>query len=145
MAMSLKELSRKNSVVQLQPDNTVAEACRLMEEKNVGCVVVTEHGRPVGILTDRDVVIRVVNKGLNVGSVPIRQAMTRDPIVFSEQLTIDRTMELIQKQGRAARRFPIVDGHGLVSGIVTVDDIVRHAGKEMHAIEEILEREMAHV
>ena len=58
--MSLKQISRKEGVVQLSTEATVRDACRLMEDRNVGCVVITQHGRPVGILTDRDVILRAV-------------------------------------------------------------------------------------
>jgi len=141
--MSLKQIAKAEGVVQLSPESSVKDACRLMEERNVGCIVVTQHGRPVGILTDRDVILRAVNRGLDLQKTKVGEIMSRNVVHFSEYMPVDRAMELIADQSPPGRRFPLVDGDGIVTGIVTVDDIIRHAGKEMHAVGRIIERESA--
>jgi CBS domain-containing protein len=140
--MSLKEICH-DTVVQLRPEATVSEAARLMEQKNVGCVVVAEHGRPVGILTDRDIVLRVLNRGLDHQDLPLRDVMTREPVSFSENLSVSQAMEQLQTNVPRGRRFPVVDDRGIITGIVTIDDMIRSVGKEIHAVEGILEREAA--
>ena len=67
--------------------------------------------------------------------------MSRDVVYFSEFMPVDRAMELLTEQSPPGRRFPLVDGDGIVSGIVTVDDIISHAGKELRAVGQIIERD----
>lgn len=141
--MSLKQISRKEGVVQLSTEATVRDACRLMEDRNVGCVVITQHGRPVGILTDRDVILRAVNKDLDLRTTKVSEIMSRDVVYFSEFMPVDRAMDLLSEQSPPGRRFPLVDGDGIVSGIVTVDDIISHASKELRTVGQIIERESA--
>lgn len=113
-------------VVVIGPDETVREAVRLMREHHVGDVVVTETtagGRvPVGILTDRDVVIEVLAEDVAAGSVNVGDVMTTDPVVVDEGESLFDAVRRMREKG--VRRVPVVDRQGHLVGILTVDDVV---------------------
>src|SRR5271157_3394182 len=74
-------LKRRSPVVNtLSPDQTVAEAARVMADRHVGAVLLVEGGRLVGIFSERDLLQRVVVQGASPERTPLRTAMTRDPI-----------------------------------------------------------------
>lgn len=123
--MSVGEFcSRKVTVV--HRDDSVMTAARQMREQHVGDVVVVEETgdqrRPVGILTDRDIVLELVAKGIDLNGVSVGDAMSFD------LFTLPRDMDLLEAVGemraRAVRRAPIVDKEGLLVGILSVDDVL---------------------
>ncbi|MDK2890460.1 MAG: hypothetical protein PWR21_1092 [Methanoculleus sp.] len=130
----------REQVVAVSPDTPAVEVARIMGEKNVGSVVVvTGDNRPAGILTDRDLAIRVMAQEKNPGEIRAEEVLTRDVITFQDSLGI---YEAIQKMTDAGiRRMPIVDDAGKLIGIVTMDDIVRMLGEEMAAIAKNIEKQ----
>jgi CBS domain-containing protein len=114
---------------------SVATVARRLRDQRVGCVVVAREGRPVGILTDRDVVLRVVAEGLP-GTAPIDDVLTYDPITLSSDETVEAAVQRMREHG--VRRIPIVDGAGLVVGIVTLDELLARLGSELAAVGEVL-------
>lgn len=139
--MSLKTMVRKD-VATFEMDAPVIEAARAMEERNIGCVVIVDQRRPVGILTDRDLVVRVMNKGKDPRTMRVSEAMTRNPTILSEDLGLHEALE--QASGKPIRRFPVIDSDGHLTGFFTLDDVLRLVGKEMGAVASILEKEMAY-
>ena len=118
---------------------TIKEIAQIMHDKNVGSVVVVDKERkPIGIVTDRDIVIRVINEDLNPAQIYV------DDVISSNILTLREDMGLIEAleymKGKGVRRFPVVDSEGKLVGIITVDDIVRLLGKELADIANIIER-----
>jgi len=130
----------REQVVAVSPDTPAVEVARIMGEKNVGSVVVvTGDNRPTGILTDRDLAIRVMAQEKNPGEIRAEDVLTRDVITFQDSMGI---YEAIQKMTDAGiRRMPIVDDAGQLIGIVTMDDIVRMLGEEMAAIAKNIEKQ----
>ncbi|MBI5167079.1 MAG: CBS domain-containing protein [candidate division NC10 bacterium] len=110
-------------VVALRPEDKVAKAAKFMRERGVGCILVLdEEKRPLGILTDRDIVVSVLARGLDPKATRLKQVMTPNVVVAKED-------EILLRAARAMaeariRRLPIVDGKGRVVGIVSVDDIL---------------------
>lgn len=139
--MSLKTMVRTD-VVTFEMDAPVSEAARAMEERNIGCVVIVEKRRPVGVLTDRDLVVRVMNKGKDPRSTRVSEAMTPNPVMLQEDLGLAEALD--QARGRPIRRFPVIDSNGHLTGFFTLDDVLRLVGKEMGAVASILEREVAY-
>jgi CBS domain-containing protein len=134
--MVLGECCRKN-VMQVSPEATVMEAIELMEEKNIGCVVVTERDHPTGIVTDRDLVLRVLGKGRNPSAIRVRDVMTKNPMVLSGDLGLFDAIQQIR--GKSFRRIPVVDGSGRLVGIITLDDMIRLLTQELSAVATVLD------
>ena len=118
--MSLKWYQRPR-LVALDPATPVLDAARAIENNSVGAVVVQDNGQVVGIVTDRDLTIRVVGRGLDPKTTPLRDVMTTPAITLSlrdEQKDAIRIM-----QERNVRRIPLVE-RGRVVGMVTLDDLL---------------------
>jgi citrate synthase len=109
--------------VTARPDESVADAAGRMREHDVGSVVVTEGDRPVGILTERDLV-RVAGEGADPRSVTVGDWMTRDPDVIGPGEPVSKAFHQLSE--RRYRHFPVVeDGH--VVGVVSIRDLLRVA------------------
>jgi len=130
----------REQVVAVSPDTPTTDIARTMGDKNVGSVVVISgDSKPLGILTDRDLVTRVLAQEKNPGEVRAEEIMTRDVVTFQDSMGI---YEAIQKMTDVGiRRMPIVDDGGRLIGIVTMDDIVRMLGEEMAAIAKNIEKQ----
>jgi CBS domain-containing protein len=118
-------------------DTSLTEAARLMRERHVGCVVVLdapapEHGRPIGMLTDRDIVVEIVAAGIDHRGITVGEIMTT-PLITGEAgedaLAALRVMRL-----RGIRRLPLVDKDGFLVGIATLDDLLEIAGDAFYDI-----------
>ena len=132
MAAIAAELASRPAVV-CQPAETVESVARTMIEAKVGCVVVIDDAeRPIGIVTDRDLAVRVLAQGLPA-STPVADVMTFDVVTVTESagpLDAARQME-----ARECRRLPVLsDGYGHVMGVVSADDLLRLDTAEMDAI-----------
>ena len=142
--MSLGNMCRTN-VVSVKPGTKVDEVARLMEEKNIGSVVVQNvivsgEKETFGIVTDRDIALRVVCKNLDAAKTPIDDVMTQNFVLtLSESLGLFEALEQVRRS--AVRRFPIVDVDGNLKGIITLDDIITLLGKEMADVASIIENE----
>ena len=104
-------------------------AARRLRDQRVGCLVVTREGRPIGILTDRDLAIRVVAEGRDADATRVDDIVTFDPIVLNESDTLDVAARAMEVHG--VRRLPIVDDEGHVVGIVTADDLLVSLGQQL--------------
>ncbi len=130
----------REQVVAVSPDTPAVEVARIMGEKNVGSVVVvTGDNRPAGILTDRDLAVRVMAQEKNPGEVRARDILTRDVITFQDSMGIYEAIRKMTAEG--IRRMPIIDEGGKLIGIVTMDDIIRMLGEEMAAIAQNIEKQ----
>ena len=103
----------------LHPDDSVEAAWRLMREHRVGCVLVVDDGALVGILTERDLLLRVDTPG---SARPIREVMTPDPETLSPDDPIVYALNKMSVGG--FRHVPLVDADGHPVGVVSVKDVV---------------------
>lgn len=103
-----------------------------MRDFRVGCVVVTRGARVVGILTDRDMVIRVMAEGRNPEHTLVADVVTYDPATLQRADGIETALHLMRE--RCVRRLPIVSYDGKVTGIVTADDLTALLAKELSAL-----------
>jgi CBS domain-containing protein len=129
-------------VITISPDQKVLEAVDLMLDKNVGCVVVVEQDRPIGILTDRDIVLRVMANRKDAATTLIQEVMTPNPIVAPEAIGIWELIQAMKKH--AVRRFPIVAGDGKLVGIITLDDLIELMGAELASLGRGIATELGH-
>ena len=126
--MSVRKITKKK-VVTVSPEDTVVKAARLMDERNVGSVVVVENKKPVGILTDRDIAIRVVARKADINSALVRGVMTKKIITGKDGQRIAELAKVMHEHG--IRRVPIVDKKGRLTGIITLDDILYMMGRAL--------------
>ncbi|HET9923242.1 MAG TPA: CBS domain-containing protein [Methylomirabilota bacterium] len=116
-------------VVTASAQMTVDQAARAMRSKNVGALVVVNAGRPVGMLTDRDVAVEVVAKGMDPDTVRVGDVMGKKPVTIREELGILDAAKVFAKTG--VRRLPVVTKSGVLVGIIAVDDLIMLLGNEM--------------
>jgi CBS domain-containing protein len=124
----LKQIAVK-PVVTASARMTIAEAARAMKQKNVGALIVVNAGRPLGVLTDRDIAIDVVAAGKDPDAVRVEDVMRKRPATLREDLGLLDAARVFAKTG--VRRLPVVDKAGRVSGIVALDDLMMLLGNEM--------------
>lgn len=107
----------------LSPDATVRDAAQKMRELDIGTIVVCESGgKPVGVITDRDITVRCTALGLDSASTRVSQCMSRDVVCVREDSTTKDAERLMEE--RQIRRVVAVDGQGKLRGIVALSDIV---------------------
>ena len=108
------------------PDDTIQNAARIMRDEDTGAVPVVENGRPVGMVTDRDIVIRSVADGGQVNS-SVRDIVTTGVVCVSPDMSTKEANELMSEH--QVRRLPVVEIDQLV-GIVSLGDLAVKEGKD---------------
>lgn len=108
-----------------------AAAVRLAEE-GVGSLVVLQGRQPRGILTDRDVALRVLRDGLDADAVSVLEAVGRDPIVMHESSPLRAAAALMRRC--AVRRIPVLDAKEELVGVIAYDDVLRLLARELAGI-----------
>jgi CBS domain-containing protein len=130
--MSVGEFCNREVIV-IEKQESVFDAAKLMRHQHVGDVVVIEKqgGRnvPVGMLTDRDIVIEVIAEDVEPASVTIGDIMSQDLLTVGEQDDLLETIKLMRARG--IRRMPVVDDEGGLVGILTVDDVLELITEQM--------------
>ena len=120
-------------VIIVNREQTVQDAAKLMRQYHVGdVVVVDERGGervPVGILTDRDIVIEIMAQNLNAGDVQVGDAMSFDLLTALEEDEIVETIKRMRAGG--IRRIPVVNKQGGLEGIIAVDDLIDLLAEQM--------------
>jgi CBS domain-containing protein len=105
-----------------EPGATVVDAAKVMAQEDVGPVPVVEDGRLTGILTDRDIVVRVVADGRDPGATTVGEIASTDLVTVSPDDDLDTALKLLAEN--QVRRIPVVEGDRLV-GIVSQADVAR--------------------
>lgn len=133
-----------HEVVTVKADATVFEAAQLMRNHHVGDVVVIKDNQgkpiPLGIVTDRDLVIEVVATELDCKVITVSDIMVRHLSVVAEGTGILETIKIMTSKG--VRRLPVVDGHGILTGIVTLDDLLIMLSNEIGSLTKLVTREL---
>lgn len=140
--MKLKDLCVLD-VASCTPDMTVVEAARLMRQHHTGDLVVLddadEEREPVGIITDRDIVLEVLAKGRDPGRTTVREIMSTQLVVASESEDYAEALQRMATHG--VRRVPVVDDKRCVVGIVTLDDLLRVHAAQANRLLDIVGKE----
>lgn len=137
--MSLNKLLERDLIC-CPPEATVAEAARLMDEHNVGAIVVVDASRFLaGILTDRDIVVRCIGKGTNCEEAKVAEIMTTK---IASVKTTDGIFDVVRTmKENAVRRVPVLDESGVVVGLLSFGDIFHLLGTEFRDLAAIVEPE----
>lgn len=109
------------------PDTDLQEIARMMVECNCGEIPIVENGKPAGVVTDRDIVVRVVAPGLSPTDMTARDCMTVPCAVIPRDAPVEDAVALMEE--KQIRRLPVVDANGEICGIVSQADIARNLGK----------------
>jgi CBS domain-containing protein len=121
---TLRELVKDRKVYSIEATRTVLEAARYMMEHNVGALPVMRSGELAGIISERDIMNRVVAVGRTPGTTAVSEVMTANPRAVSADETIEECLFIMREFG--FRHLPILDGKEL-TGLVSIRDILmRH-------------------
>jgi CBS domain-containing protein len=110
-----------NAVWTVSPDNTVFEAIQLMSEKNIGALLVTERGKLVGIVSERDYTRKVALKGKTSKDLRVRDIISDKVLSVTPQNSVEECMRLMTEN--RVRHLPVLDGERLM-GVVSIGDLV---------------------
>lgn len=124
-------------VVTATAECTVASLARKMRRHHVGCVVIVDGKRPIGIVTDRDLALRVVADSLP-STTPASAVMTPDPVTARATAGVEAMLHELRKAG--TRRLPLVDERGRLVAIVTHHDLVKLLTRELKNLGDVVER-----
>jgi CBS domain-containing protein len=115
-------LAGKSDIYSIDPDATVLDALRLLEQKNIGALLVMRGGALSGIFSERDYARRMILHGRSSKETKVREVMTSDVFVISPDTTSGECM--VHMTDRHIRHLPVVEG-GRVVGVISIGDVVR--------------------
>lgn len=140
--MSAGEYCNREVVV-VSKTEPVQEAITLMRTHHVGDVVVVEQREqgtvPVGILTDRDIVLEILAEDVDLTAVTIGDVMSYELVTVTESTTLIDTIKLMRQKG--VRRIPVVDDTGCLQGLLSVDDLLELLAEQLSDIVVLIGRE----
>ncbi len=136
--MQIRELMTAN-VTTCTPESTLTQAAQLMKQENVGSIPVVQDNRLVGIITDRDIVVKCVANGSSCDSMTTSTAMATNPVTCSPDTDAHEAARLMARE--QIRRLPVVDNGRLVGicalgDLAVVDIHVNEAGEALSGISE---------
>ena len=120
--MNIREVMTSNPQC-VSPGDSIQSAARIMRDCDTGAVPVVDNGRPVGMLTDRDIVIKVLADGRDPSDVKAGDLGEGKPVTIGADDSVRETLATMERA--QVRRLPVIDGHRLV-GIISAADIARH-------------------
>jgi CBS domain-containing protein len=130
-------------VVFVHPQNTGLEAAKLMRQHHVGDVLVVESRDgtrvPVGIVTDRDLVIEIMAPELDGNTITVGDIMVPELASVKEGTGVFETIQFMRSKG--VRRLPVVNERGDLEGIVTLDDLLELLSEELLALSKLVAHE----
>lgn len=142
--MSIGEICNREVVV-IDRDSTVMTAAKLMRTQHVGTLVVVEKSshrgkvKPVGILTDRDIVIEVIAEEVDLNAITVGDVMSYELVTAKET---DGIWDILQRMRvKGIRRIPVVNEAGELEGILAVDDLLELLAEEITDLSRLIKRE----
>lgn len=130
MSLSVREVMTKN-VMTIESSAPTKEAAELMDKHDIGCLIVMNEGKPVGIVTERDMLKRVLLQFRDPRITRVSDIMSTPLIASSPETELREAMKLMNK--RRIKKLPVVED-GLVIGLITLTDVVRSIGYLEHVI-----------
>jgi len=120
-------------------ETTIHEAAAIMRSAHVGSLVVVEKARngmiPIGIVTDRDIVVEVIAEGVSPQKLCVGDIMSTDLITIEETMGVHEVVSVMEITG--LRRLPVVDGSGILTGIITSDDVMEHVANFANSLSRV--------
>jgi len=143
--MDIGTLCNRN-VIMVRELDELTLAAKLMREKHIGYLVVVKPNiadgsfSPVGVLTDRDIVVAVVAKEADPRSLTVGDVMTRQPAVVDEQTAVSTALRLMRQIG--VRRLPVIGRGGMLVGVLSMDDVLDALAGELTDVAGSIRREI---
>jgi CBS domain-containing protein len=132
-------------VIMVSEEDSLSKAAQLMKEKNVGAVVVVKNKdtdpTPIDMLTDRDIVIRLLAEDASFKQMTVKQVATRDVLTVQQNQGVQETIQALTAKG--VRRAPVVDTHNKLIGMITVDDLLLVIIEELHCLSALIKKQIA--
>jgi CBS domain-containing protein len=129
-----------HNVATIDPSEGVVDAAVRMREEHVGDLIVVERRgnvhTPIGILTDRDIVVGVVAKRVSADELTVGDVMTRDVLTVREDNGVEFALREMRRAG--VRRVPVVGERGELVGIVSIDDVLQHLSTQLDRLADVL-------
>ncbi len=122
MAHMLEERMH-TEVTMIHPDKSIKYAGQILKAVGIGCLVVVDEKGPVGILTERDIVQKVVANGLNPDEIKVADVMSRKLITLNKNSTIEDAVDIMENMG--IKKLPIINNDHVI-GIVTMTDMMKY-------------------
>src|SRR4029450_11428263 len=119
-------------VVAIDPSASLAEAAKLMRQANVGILPVVEDGQLCGVITDRDLVVRALAVGADLGSTPVGECATGDPVVAHPDWDLAQAMDT--RPRAQIGRLPVIDDDNQLAGMVTLGSLALRAKKDKETL-----------
>jgi len=142
--MLLKDICTLDAVC-CNPNTTVLAAARLMRERHAGDVIVVDDPQggqtPIGVVTDRDIVVEVLGKELDPAKITVREIMRTPVVVAGTSEDASQAIERMKLHG--VRRLPLVDERLKLAGVICLDDLLGRLAGDAAALAEIVSREQA--
>jgi len=126
-AQDLIKYKRDSLILSISPDDSVFEAVEIMASHNVGAVLVTDSDKVQGILTERDILIKVNAKSLDATKVKVREVMTGRVLYVESSQSLEECMELMIS--KSIRHLPIYN-KGILVGLISIRDVLREVISE---------------
>ncbi|MBL8466235.1 CBS domain-containing protein [Methyloversatilis discipulorum] len=114
---------KQGPIATVEADNTVISALRVMANRGIGAVLVTDNGALAGIFSERDYARKVVLQGKDSATTPVRDIMTSKLIHVTPDMTVDQAMQLMSD--KRIRHLPVLDAAGSLIGVVSIGDMVK--------------------
>src|ERR671933_1021281 len=126
MGQTIRELMTKNPKT-VTADSSIADAARIMRDEDTGVVPIVDGNNLVGVVTDRDIAIRVVAEGKDAQGTKVRDVASKDLVTVDPQQDLDEALRLMAQH--QVRRLPVVEEDGRLVGIIAQADVAREAGE----------------
>lgn len=124
MGKSIRDLMTQNPRA-VRPDDTVVDAARMMRDENVGSLPVVDSDRLIGMVTDRDVSVRVVAEGRDPSEVSVQEIASRNPVTAEATSDLNEALQLMARH--QVRRLPVTE-EGRLVGIIAQADVAGEIG-----------------
>lgn len=141
--MTLGKICRRE-VITITKIATILAAANLMKRYNIGDLIVVDEytNAPLGILTDRDIVIEIIADKLDPMSVTVGDIMNTDLLLLKDYEDRQTALEMMSAKG--VRRAPIINDNNSVVGIITIDDLIIMISEEVNSISKIIRKQIGY-
>ena len=141
---SIRDILREKgtTVRSVDPAVTVFDALQLMADHGIGALLVLQHGKPIGLFSERDYARKLALRGLRSRETPVSVVMSSPVITISPDASVQEGMQVMTEL--FVRHLPVVDGVGNLLGMVSIGDLVKAVIQDQQTLIEQLESYIAH-